>query len=355
MKKNIIYAMCGTVLLMTACDTNKKWEIKGAIENADNMEILVQASENGRWFTIDTITTKSDGKFSYRHDAATYPDIYRLSLDGKNIYFPIDSVNSLTINSSVAGFGSEYTLAGSPSADMMVEADKILRNAGSAGELDSISKRELSKMIVSDPTNIVSYYIINKQLNSKPVFDPRNKADHRMIGAVANAFDQNRPNDPRTGYLRHMYLNFRQRIAPSDTIHAMEMGYFDIDLTDNKGARHLLSSAVDNNKVVVLNFTNYAAEKSPAVNVALANAYQKYHDKGLEIYQVAFDNDEYQWRQSAKNLPWITVYDPATQQATVINQYNIVGLPTTFIIANGTLVKRVLDLSKLDSDIAPYL
>lgn len=355
MKKNIIYAMCGAALLMTACDTNRKWEIKGAIENADNVEILVQASENGRWFTIDTITTKSDGKFSYRHDASAYPDIYRLSLNGKNIYFPIDSVNSLTITSNIDGFDTEYTLAGSQSAEMMVEADNILRNAISAGSVDSISKRELAKMIVSDPTNIVSYYIVNKQVNSKPVFDPRNKTDHRMIGAVANAFDQNRPDDPRTGYLRHLYLNFRQRIAPSDTIHAMEMGYFDIDLTDNKGERHLLSSAVDKNKVVVLNFTNYAAEKSPAVNVALADAYQKYHAKGMEIYQVAFDSDEYQWRQSAKNLPWITVYDPPTQQGTVINQYNLVGLPTTFIIADGVLVKRVLDLSKLDSEIAPYL
>ena len=35
--------------------------------------------------------------------------------------------------------------------------------------------------------------------------------------------------------------------------------------------------------------------------------------------------------------------------------YNVGTLPTTYIIANGELVERVDDITKLDSAVAPYL
>ena len=75
------------------------------------------------------------------------------------------------------------------------------------------------------------------------------------------------------------------------SIQATEIKYFDIDLMDHKGISHKLSEAVNDNKVVILSFTIYQADGSTPYNVALADAYSKYRDNGLEIYQVALDND----------------------------------------------------------------
>ena len=36
---------------------------KGTLEGGAGKEILVQASDNGRWYTLDTITTGKNGKF----------------------------------------------------------------------------------------------------------------------------------------------------------------------------------------------------------------------------------------------------------------------------------------------------
>ena len=83
--------------------------------------------------------------------------------------------------------------------------------------------------------------------------------------------------------------------------------------------------------------------------------YEKRHNQGLEIYQVAVDNDEFQWKQSARNLPWITVYNPPSTGSQILLNYNVSTLPTTYIIANGELVERVDDITKLDSAVAPYL
>lgn len=347
----ITAAILGT---LTTCNSEKKWEIKGHINNSSDSKMLVQASENGYWYTLDTINIKADGSFEYKHAPAGYPDIYRLTLDGKSIYFPIDSIETVIVESDAKTFDSDYKLSGSSDAEMLMAVDNLIKSNAATGNAksDSLLKRELGGMIISDPSGIVAYYIINKQLNGKSLFDPRNKSDNRIIGAVANAFNEKRPNDPRTGYLAGIYLSNRSNGAPSDTIVANTMSYFDLELSDNKGVEHKLSDIVNGNKVVILNFTSYLAEGSTALNVLLADTYKKYHNQGLEIYQVSMDNDEFQWKQSAKNLPWVTVYNPPTQGFTLINKYNILGLPTTYIFVNGELVDRIIDLSKLDNEVA---
>lgn len=341
--------------LLAGCNSEKGWEVNGTVDNISSGKMLVQASENGRWYTLDTVEVKDNGSFVYKHRPSGYPDIYRLNLDGKSIYFPIDSIESVTVTADANNFDTGFTISGSADADMMMAVDKLLAEKGSIAGSDSLLKRELSGMIIGNPSGIVSYYIISRQINGKPLFDPSDKRDHRIIGAVANAFNEHRKTDPRTKYLTGLYLSNRKNVAPTDTIVATALSYFDLDLSDNKGTVHKLSDVVNKNNVVVLNFTAYQAEGSPALNVLLADVYKKYRNQGLEIYQVSMDDDEFQWKQSAKNLPWITVYNPPTEGLTLVNKYNIMGLPTTYIFKNGELVDRVVDLTKLDNEIGRRL
>lgn len=350
MKKSIIFAAAALSMLY-ACDTEQKWKVTGTITDAPSAAMIVEASDNGRWYTLDTVRTTDKGEFSYSHSPAGYPDIYRLTLDGHSIYFPVDSVETVTITSSASAFDRDYTLSGTPEANRLMDVEKIVR---SGQPLDSI-KRNLAGMVIANPSDIVAYYIISRQLNGAPIFNPADKFDNRLIGAVANAYDTSRPADPRTGYLRRLYLSNRQTVAPTDTIAATETGYFELDFTDNTGKSIRLSDIVADHKVVLLDFTAYTVDGSPAYNALLAETYTQFKDRGFDIYQVAFDPDEFQWKQSAKNLPWATVYCPTTQAARVMNTYNITTLPTAYIIYNGELVKRVTDLSKLRSDISYYL
>lgn len=107
---------------------------------------------------------------------------------------------------------------------------------------------------------------------------------------------------------------------------------------------------------MILNFTAYATEWSPAFNVELNKVYEKYRQQGLEIYQVSVDENEYAWKQTAKNLPWITVLNNVAEGGKVLQQYNVGALPTTFVFnRNGELVQRVLDIDDLDSAVAKCL
>ena len=212
-------------------------------------------------------------------------------------------------------------------------------------------------MLLADPAGIVTYYIISKKVDGKPLFNPAVKEDLRLIGAVANAFSEKRPSDPRTGYLKRLYLDNRPSSSTSSNqLVASEVKAFEINLFDNAGKAHSLLELTESGKVVLLNFTAYTAEDSPAFNVALNKVYEKYHQQGLEIYQVSVDNDEYTWKQTAKNLPWITVLNNIADGGEVLNKYNVVSIPTIFLFnRNGELVSRVTDINTLDSEIARLL
>lgn len=363
MRKLLIISLASTGLMFFSCNSEKKWNLEGNVENAPKTMLIVQASDNGRWYTLDTVMTDDKGAFKFEHAAAGYPDIYRLNLGDKSIYFPIDSTETVSVTADADNFDTGYTISGSTAADMLMAVDSRIRETAkqkgyTAAASDSLLKRELGGMIIGDPAGIVSYYIINKQINGQRIFNPDNRRDNKVIGAVANAFDQYRPTDPRTRYLRALYLAHRpstRHTEQLDTVHATEIGFFDIALTDNTGATHTLSDVVSRNKVVVLNFTAYLADWSPAYNLELAKAYEKYHNSGLEIYQIGLDEDEFQWKQSAKNLPWITVYNPSATGTDLLMKYNVQALPATFIIANGELAKRVIDVTNIGNDIAAHL
>lgn len=354
--------------LLAGCGHGDSWTVDGTIEGAgENRELILEASSNGRWYPLDTVVLGRSGNFSFTQKAAGYPDIYRLRLDGRSLYFPIDSVETVTVVAKADAFDTGYTITGSADAERLMAVDRKLLEAasrlGADGAVnDSLLKRELAGDLLADPAGIVAYYIINKQLGGVNLFNPADKRDLRVIGAVANAFSERRPDDPRTAYLANLYTGSYARLVPRtpsaspDTITAETLGVLDISLYDDNGRLQSLSELAAGGHPVILNFTVYGAEASPAINVALNKVYEKYHPQGLEIYQVAVDDDEYQWRQSARNLPWITVYNSTHDGPGYLMRYNVTSLPATFIIGrDGEIKKRVDDLSTLATDITPYI
>lgn len=349
-----------------SCGGRHQWTVDGSIEGAEGQTMILEASNSGRWYPLDSVKLGRSGTFSLSQEAAGYPDIYRLRLGNKSLYFPIDSVEQVTVMAKADAFDSDYTLAGTPAAELLMKIDRqLLESAARLGmdhvASDSLLKRELGSQLLGDPAGIVSYYLINKKIGGVSLFNPANRMDLSIIGAVANAFSEQRPNDPRTAYLRNLYVESRQRlgsarpasVARRDTMVANTVGVLDINLYDSKGNLHSLADIASKGKPVVLNFTMYAADASPAYNAALNRIYERFHDRGLEIYQVAIDEDEFAWRQAAKNLPWIAVYNSTADGVAYLTQYNVTNLPVSFVIgADGEIKERIETIDRLEAAVA---
>lgn len=358
--------LAAATVTLAACNSTPQWQVKGTVEGGEGKFLALEASNGGIWYPLDTITLKSNGKFDFRHEAAGFPDVYRLTIDGQSIYFPVDSIETVTVSANVGNIGSA-NISGTPLTEAFMAVDSLVnatvKRTGSVKAMvnDTEMKKRLAEIVLADPSGIVAYYVINKRVADTPLYNPAERSDLRIIGAVANSYITLRPNDPRTAYLRKLYLNNRpvkvggeMSEAAKNVIDATELSLIDIELLDPVGKKVKLSDVATDNNVVVLNFTALTAAESPEFNLALAKVYDQYKDRGLKIYQVSVDADEFAWRQSAKNLPWISVYNGANDMTPLL-RYNVGAIPLSFIIDHGTIVERVADHSRLASSLGKYL
>mgnify|MGYP003509895058 FL=1 len=140
-------------------------------------------------------------------------------------------------------------------------------------------------------------------------------------------------------------------IDPSKIV---ESNIIDISLTDNKGQIRSLTDL--KGKVVMLDFHAFSTSESPARILEMRELYNKYHDKGFEIYQISLDADEHFWKQQTENLPWISVRDNNGLSSSILAAYNIRSIPEFFLIdrENG-LVSRSQQIKDINSAIEKLL
>ena len=330
-------AMLGLTIaaILTGCG-EAEFKIKGEIDGADNQALLLEKSDfHGRWVIVDSTRTSSDGSFSISRPAPAAPEIFRLALDDRYIYLPIDSVETVTVNSSLKDYGREYTLSGTPKAEAMARFEKdvmALPDNISADSLNSFKRKVYTEYMGNAQGSIVSYYILTKLIGNKPLFDPNSDTDYRYFAAVATGFHELRPNDPRTRLLEQTSMDAirRRNTAKGNRveIQATEISVIDIDLPDEEGKNRKLSDYTGKGKPVVVMFTALTHPDAPAANAELSKIY---NSRPMEVYQVSLDPDQYAWRDAARNLPWITVYDNAGQYSDAAVKYNVSTMPVYFL------------------------
>lgn len=363
--KKLLISLIVPAALLSSCGGGNEFTVSGTVENAKNETLMLERSVSGRWLRIDSIKTNSDGEFKFSEEAPAFPEIFRLERGGKYIYFPIDSLDNVTITADTANFDTNYRLAGTNNAIWMMQVDSISRELAKLpadAPAFAEAKAAFAERILVDPSSIVAYYVVNKIIGTTPLYQISDRDDVKIIGAVANAYNSYKPNDPRTEYLKRMFFAGRnltvkpKTVASGDTIVLEESQILEVELFDKNGKLRKLSEEASKGKVLLLNFTTYMAAESPALNAQLAQLYKKYAANGFEIFQIGYDENEFTWKDAAKNLPWITVYDSSGAQSQNLLQYNVGTLPALFVInRNGELSERVLDLADLDKTIGKYM
>lgn len=124
--------------------------------------------------------------------------------------------------------------------------------------------------------------------------------------------------------------------------------YTDIVQNNAAGEPVSLKSVVGNpaNKYVLLDF--WASWCAPCMGEVphLKQTYEKFHDKGFEIYGVSFDNDRDNWLGAVEgnDMDWIQVSDLNSFDNPAAKDYAVQGIPSNFLIesATGKIVAKQL-------------
>jgi thiol-disulfide isomerase/thioredoxin len=87
-------------------------------------------------------------------------------------------------------------------------------------------------------------------------------------------------------------------------------------------------------------------------------AYEKYKDKGFEIYAISLDEDKGQWIRSIEenNLSWIHVSDLKGWESPICVECNVSKVPTTYLLdQRGNVIMEDLDAKILDETLSRLL
>ena len=378
----LLAVLCDMLLFFTACKKNSDFTVEGVVSGADGQMMYLENVGVSTVELMDSVKLTAAGKFSFTKPRPAFPDFYRLRLNNQLINFSVDSTETISFVADAGTFATSYSVEGSENCKAIknitlaqLDANQAihrLRKESESGLLaDSVYSRQVleaaeaykdvaRKYIYSAPMSAAAYFALFQQIDGLLFFDLYDKNDSKAYGAVATSFDHYYPESPRAKHLYNLALQSikvirSQRPMDLDKVEKKEVSFLDIELPDVHGENTKLSS-VATGKVVLINFTAYMSEWSPALNMEFGDLYTRYHDKGLEIYQISLDSDLHFWKNAASNLPWACVRDPQSVYSQTAALYNVKQLPAIFILdRKGNLVKRVDDVKKLEADIKSVL
>ena len=382
--KKILFIVLTVVLTMTTACSDKKergandFAIEGTISGAADKMMYLQLVAPDEVKTVDSVKLDKDGRFEFFGPRPKAPEIYRLSLDNRYIYVSIDSMETVTVNATYPKL-ADYSVKGSDNC-LKLKALNAMHAAlqqkvrqiemsqdlfpGQARDslinvINAYKEKVKEDFMMVGPQHAYAYYALFQTIEHVSgektlIYSPYSKEDLWAFGCVANCWKEFHKDTERAKKLEELYLAARQELRkrnqPIDESLISEAGIFEIELPDAFDVTHRLSDL--KGQVVVLNFNDFHAAESGAIILALRELYNRYHEQGLEIYQVGVVQDAHWWRQSVDKLPWVNVLDQSGYYAKL---YNVQALGDFFIIDRNNMLQQRVGIDGLEQAVVSLL
>jgi peroxiredoxin len=357
------------LVFMLGCKHPQKFEIRGKISNAEGKKIYLDELMVASLRPLDSAKINSSGEFILRQHVGI-PTFYLLKLSDNNfITLLLDSAEKVTIQADAINFSREYSIQGSPGSVLVQELNNKLNITKQ--KLDSISS--LSGLFKESPDlevrkkewNAAYDKIVQDQIRFSTDFVSKNPFSMASVLALYQKFDDENyvVRDiqalriaasalnsfyPKSEHVKALYANTLQLIAKERSgnlqkfIEEKGENSPDIVLPDQNGKKMALSSF--RGKYVLVHFWSAMDQNSRIVNPVLAEIYQKYKNRGFEIFQVSVDKDRTQWLNAIREdrLVWTNVGDMAGSIQPVMF-YNIQSVPYNYLLdKEGVIIAKNL-------------
>lgn len=357
-----------------ACNSTRT-EINGLVSGGESERLSLERLDVNRTSLIDSIKIGKDGSFDIKFRLEE-PELCILkSKEGEIINLLISPGDRISVESSYDQFGTTYTVTGSEESEGIhrlvghldqtrKELDSLEVLADSIGDPENPQmelvrnayaqviikqKRFTIKYIVEHMGALSSVYALYQKYNGESLI-LNQEGDLQYFKAVADSLESTFPNSSLTRSLR---TDIEQREASFiQTAHRdsiLEMagdevsGMLDLSIADREGDLIRLSSL--QGKVILVVFWASVSNESIQALLQLKQIYNKYHQKGFEVYAISLDTNRINWLSAIdfNEFNWINVLEYATPESRASQLYNITSLPTTFLInRDGDILARNL-------------
>ncbi len=358
--KGIVPVLIG-MLIFNACESKKEKKEEKA-ENLNNF-VIEGNIENGRGTVImlgrigqraeilATDTADANGNFHLEGFAREkFVAIFNFD-QYKKIFLVVDTTDRIELQVPDKNY-DEYSVKGSEESqifrrlrDIEVRSGKELGQIRERAELIDPEDEAKLNILREEFTAVNNKYIQEYSDSLKDVHSPLVKLYYNLVLQVpftdsmkAELYEEANASGLQGELVQSFVKTYRSQLATAVGQMAPE-----INLPDTSGQAIGLSSL--RGKVVLIDFWASWCGPCRQENPNVVNLYEKYKDKGFEIYGVSLDKEEGKWKEAIHQdgIHWVHVSDLQEWRSAAASLYAVTSIPSTFLIdRDGKIIAKDL-------------
>ncbi len=352
--------------------------LSGHILNAADTMLLFEELTPSELVPVDTIYLDSEGTFTLsKHiDDAGF---YRITANSANfITLSVEPGEHIKITADIEDMSSTYDVNGSPGSYILWELNKEkgrgMKMADSLriiyreyrGTRDFVEKRKelraeyrtikdqqrefVMKVIDHNITSLASVLALYQYFEDHMLLKEKDHFEYfeKLSKSLCNVYPSNKHVIDLKKRVHDHKREEQQRLINEQNLAAGNPAP-EIVLPDPEGNPLALSSLRGN--VVLIDFWAAWCPPCRTANIKLGELYEKYQDRGFEIYGVSLDRTRDQWLNAIEkdNITWQQVSDLRFMNSPVVNLYNFSEIPHTVLIdREGRIIAKNFSIDELE-------
>ena len=359
MKQTII--ALSAILGLFSCSPDKQgaFELKGTFTESNGEIIYLEKLMSPQPVLVDSTSVDENGNFSFKNYTPKI-GFYRIKVNSQNFAALIlDSADRVTVTGSIKDLGNTYKVTGSPETTLFMEYNELgkankyqqdslnlaFQTVMGTLKMDSLKMDSLSK-IFQPPYDAMTAKF-SRELAAKLKNNPSMYASLLWLQGVEpsenielyktldEALMKKFPNDKM---VRSIHEGIAKELATLSGQEAPE-----INLPTPDGKELALSSF--RGKIVLIDF--WASWCGPCRKEMpnVVKIYNKFKNKGFEIYGVSLDQDKDRWLEAIvkDGITWPQVSDLKYWNCEAAKAYAVQGIPYTVLVdKEGKIIAKGL-------------
>lgn len=356
-----IFGATIVIFLLASCQSHNV-EIKGTIKEADKQKVYLEQLNVDKTVVSDSAKTNRKGEFSFKINV-TEPTFYNIRVGQKeHITLLAEPDKKIELSGTYNNLSNNYWVEGSEGSQWIKllnfqlnrtqraldslrkiyealpdEKANLAQRTAIAAEWDSVFMKQFrfsKDFIIKHAVSPASYYALYQTIGKDNfILTPEN--DLQSYKIVASSMMAMYPESQYTKALLAHYEQIKKNIQAMkmrELIVNSENDLPAIDLPDINGTNISLKSL--KGKFIILDFIVLGTPESQAHINELKTIYNKYRNKGVEIYQVCLDQNQLLWEEYVRlyDIKWKCVRDPQALKSYVASIWNVQSIPANYII-----------------------
>ncbi len=384
MRKNLIlvFVFIALVSCLGQQRTKKEVVLLGTLENTSERFLTLEELTTSDLIPVDTLWVDAEGQVDYRK-AIDEAGFFILRVDEKNfVTLLLEPGENLVFSGDSERLGQTFEVSGSPGSELISMMNK--RQWADYGKVDSLNRvfrksryepdfqekrKELLQayedlfeqhqafikaFIEENSGSLASILALYQNFGNKLVLREHEHFEYfdNLSQSLSAAYPENKHViDLKRRVSEHKRQESQRQLAEEHLAPGSPAP--DIVLPDPDGNPIALSSL--KGQVVLLDFWAAWCPPCRRSNQELKKIYEKYHDKGFEIYAVSLDRTLSQWVLGVEEdgITWPQVSDLRFWSSPVVALYNVEAIPYSVLIDRDmNIVAKGLSPRRLESKLS---